>query len=86
MLYFQVTSSSEDMKYYVNPCGAISTGEDFSKDCKNAAVCQVNNQKQGTIFGNAQNETFIMEGDRLKVGYINGESCTSSSKLTLFFQ
>ena len=68
------------MKYYVNPCGAVTTNDDSNKDCKNAAVCQVNNQNQGTVFGSSKNETFIVEGTNLKVGYINGEACSSSSR------
>ena len=67
------------MTYYVNPCGPITS--DISKDCSGSAVCQVNKNKQGSSFGNAANETFVMEGKTIKVGYTNGVSCTGSSKL-----
>ena len=67
------------MTYYVNPCGPITS--DVSKDCSGSAVCQVNKNKQGSSFGNAANETFVMEGKTIKVGYTNGVSCTGSSKL-----
>ena len=64
--------------YYVNPCGPISSDE--IKECKGSAVCQVKNQ-QGSSFGSASNETFIMEGKTIKVGYTNGVSCAGSSEL-----
>ena len=67
------------MTYYINPCGPITS--DVSKDCSGSAVCQVNKNKQGSSFGNAAIETFVMEGKTIKVGYTDGVSCTGSSKL-----
>ena len=71
------------MTYYVNPCGPISSNKIPSEDCKGSAVCQVNSNNQGSTFGSASDETFIMEGKTIKVGYSNGVSCTSSSEFPL---
>ncbi len=69
--------------YYINVCGAMSDSQAVQAGCEGAAVCQLDNQGKAFKFGLPSQETFIIEGRSLKVGYTGGDNCSGQSMFFL---